>query len=105
LHGEEIPLAARILSVCDAVEAMASDRPYQRNKPVQAILSELQRCSGQQFDPAIVAAFFEVVEHNPYLISNSAAEVMQAHSQMTAPLYSKRIPRWNGKPQLAVEAS
>ncbi|MCB0116128.1 MAG: HD domain-containing protein, partial [Caldilineaceae bacterium] len=81
LKGEEIPLAARILAVCDAVEAMASDRPYQQSKPVNAILRELERCSGDQFDPSIVAAFIEVVSEQPDLISNSAAEVVQARIQ------------------------
>lgn len=103
LLGEEIPLPARILSVCDAVEAMASDRPYQRNKPFSVILSELERCSGQQFDPAVVAAFLEVVQAQPHLVGNSALEVMQAHSRLNESLYAKRVSRWNGKPQLLGE--
>ncbi|MEZ4634543.1 MAG: HD-GYP domain-containing protein [Caldilineaceae bacterium] len=105
LRGDEIPLEARILSVCDAVEAMASDRPYQRNKPIQAILSELQRCAGEQFDPAVVEAFLAVVESQPHLIGNSAEDVVQTYSQMTSPLNAKRISRWHGKPQLAVEVT
>jgi diguanylate cyclase (GGDEF)-like protein len=60
LSGEEIPLGARIVAVCDAFDAMTSDRPYQRSlKPGEAI-TELQRCAGTQFDPQVVAAFCRV---------------------------------------------
>ncbi len=76
LQGEEIPLEARILAVCDAVEAMASDRPYHRAMALDEILAELQRCSGTQFDPAIVEAFIKIVEQEGEdLVINSACEV------------------------------
>ena len=98
LKGEEIPLASRILSVCDAVEAMASDRPYQQSKPVAEILRELERCSGEQFDPAIVQAFINVVAENPHLISNSAMEVMQARLHAETALHVRQANGWvNGK--------
>jgi len=51
LQGDKIPLEARILAVCDAVEAMASDRPYHRGMSLEEIIAELRRCSGTQFDP------------------------------------------------------
>ena len=57
LRGEEIPLGARIVAVCDAFHAMTSDRPYRGAKAVEAALAELERCSGTQFDPDVVAAF------------------------------------------------
>jgi HD-GYP domain-containing protein (c-di-GMP phosphodiesterase class II) len=61
LAGEQIPLGARIVAVCDAYDAMTSTRPYQcRLAPAEA-LEELQRCAGNQFDPAVVAAFCAVV--------------------------------------------
>lgn len=98
LKGEEIPLASRILAVCDAVEAMASDRPYQHSKPVPEILSELERCSGEQFDPMIVQAFIDVVAENPHLISNSATEVMQARLHAETALHIRQANGWiNGK--------
>ncbi|RME47848.1 MAG: HD-GYP domain-containing protein, partial [Chloroflexi bacterium] len=76
LKGEEIPIEARILAVCDAVEAMASDRPYHRAMALDEILAELQRCSGTQFDPVIVEAFIKVVEQKGEdLVVNSACEV------------------------------
>ena len=57
LRGEEIPLGARIVSVCDAFDAIVSDRPYAKGRPVSEALAELERCAGGQFDPAVVTAF------------------------------------------------
>jgi two-component system cell cycle response regulator len=60
LRGDEIPLGARIVSVCDAYDAMTSDRPYQRSLDHDAALDELRRCAGTQFDPSVVDAFCRV---------------------------------------------
>jgi diguanylate cyclase (GGDEF)-like protein len=57
LRGEEIPLAARIVAVCDAFDAMVTVRPYGSVLPVEDALLELTRCAGTQFDPAVVTAF------------------------------------------------
>lgn len=54
LAGEEIPLASRIIMLCDSVDAMLSDRPYRRALTVEQVRAELLRCSGAQFDPRIV---------------------------------------------------
>ena len=55
--GEDIPLGARIIAVCDAFHAMTADRPYhQAINPSEAI-ADLQRKSGSQFDPQVVEAF------------------------------------------------
>jgi two-component system, cell cycle response regulator len=62
LRREEIPLGSRIVSVCDADDAMTSDRPYQRALTPDDALAELRRCAGTQFDPAVVAAFCRVSE-------------------------------------------
>ena len=61
LRGEEIPLGARIVTVCDAFHAMTSDRPYRPALAVQDALDELHRCAGRQFDPAVVRAFSLIV--------------------------------------------
>ena len=60
LRGEDIPIMARIISVADTVDAMASDRPYRKGKTMEAIVEELKRCTGTQFDPHVVAAFLKV---------------------------------------------
>jgi two-component system cell cycle response regulator len=57
LAGEEIPLGARIVAVCDAFDAMIADRPYRMGVDSVLALGELGRCAGTQFDPAVVAAF------------------------------------------------
>ena len=65
LMGEEIPLGARIVAVCDAFHAMTSDRPYRRAVSTADALAELRRCAGRQFDPMVVAAVTQLVETGP----------------------------------------
>jgi putative nucleotidyltransferase with HDIG domain len=60
LAGEAIPLAARIVSACDAYNAMTTDRSYRRALPVADAVAELERCAGSQFDPVVVAALVDV---------------------------------------------
>jgi two-component system cell cycle response regulator len=61
LRGEDIPLGARIIAVCDAYDAMVTDRPYRRGTNAESALAELRRCAGSQFDPAVVKAFCAVM--------------------------------------------
>jgi putative nucleotidyltransferase with HDIG domain len=56
LQGEEIPLAARILTVADAYDAMTSDRPYRRALSRDVAAAEIRRHAGSQFCPSVVAA-------------------------------------------------
>ncbi|HEY3051607.1 MAG TPA: HD-GYP domain-containing protein [Gaiellaceae bacterium] len=55
--GEEIPLEARVLCIADSFDAMTSNRPYRAPWNPDEALAELERCSGSQFDPKLVAAF------------------------------------------------
>jgi HD-GYP domain-containing protein (c-di-GMP phosphodiesterase class II) len=57
LAGAQIPLAARIVFVCDAFHAMTSDRVYRPAMCARRALAELRAGAGRQFDPAVVAAF------------------------------------------------
>jgi diguanylate cyclase (GGDEF)-like protein len=57
LAGRDIPLGARIVAVCDAFDAMISERPYRPARTEAQALAELRRCAGAQFDPDVVAAF------------------------------------------------
>jgi diguanylate cyclase (GGDEF)-like protein len=59
LVGDDIPLESRIVAVCDAFDAMVSDRPYRRAMSRDAAVSELRGGSGTQFDPRVVVAFIE----------------------------------------------
>ena len=62
LAGDEIPLGARIVAVCDAYHAMTSDRPYRKAMPMRTAITELRRCAGLQFDPDVVKAFCDLVD-------------------------------------------
>ncbi len=57
LSGDRIPLAARILATCDALDAMTSERPY-RERPLSRdeALAQIEAQRGTQFDPEIVDA-------------------------------------------------
>ncbi|WP_354700853.1 hypothetical protein DSM112329_01145 [Paraconexibacter sp. AEG42_29] len=57
LAGLEIPLAARVIAVCDAFDVITTSRPYHRGETVEAAIGELRRCAGAQFDPHLVEAF------------------------------------------------
>ena len=57
IAGDDIPLGSRIISVCDAYHAMVSNRAYRPARDSDAAIAELRRCSGSQFDPAVVEAF------------------------------------------------
>jgi HD-GYP domain-containing protein (c-di-GMP phosphodiesterase class II) len=60
LKGEEIPLGARLFAIVDAFDAIVSDRPYRKGRPVEWAREEIRRCSGTQFDPKGVAAFLSI---------------------------------------------
>jgi HD-GYP domain-containing protein (c-di-GMP phosphodiesterase class II) len=62
LAGEEIPLEARIVSCCDAYDAMTTDRSYRKALPIAFALEELRACAGTQFDPAVVEALVGIVQ-------------------------------------------
>ena len=67
IAGESIPLAARILTVIDSYDAMTSRRVYRNAMSPLAARAELQRCSGSQYDPAVVAAFLRVLDTHDIL--------------------------------------
>jgi putative nucleotidyltransferase with HDIG domain len=54
IAGHAIPVAARIIMLCDSIDAMLSDRPYRKALTLSAVKGEIDRCSGSQFDAAIV---------------------------------------------------
>ena len=65
LQGEQILVGARILTACDALGAMLSDRPYRSAVGLPAALDELERCAGSHFDPEVVAALKAVLTATP----------------------------------------
>jgi len=62
LKGEEIHIAARLIALCDSIDAMSSNRPYRKNFDWKFIITEIKNCSGKQFDPALFPYMDELVE-------------------------------------------
>jgi diguanylate cyclase (GGDEF)-like protein/PAS domain S-box-containing protein len=62
LAAKAIPLASRIIAVCDAYDAMVSDRPYKDRTEPRDARAELRRWAGRQFDPEVVEVFCAVLE-------------------------------------------
>ncbi len=81
LEAQDIPLEARIFSVCDALEAMTATRPYRTAMPVHDALAEVHACSGQQFDPSVVSALERGLDRG---------RITLAAAQDTAPVPRKR---------------
>ena len=60
LAGTAIPEAGRIVALADVYDALTSPRPYKEAWTHAAARAELERLSGRQFDPAVVAAFLRL---------------------------------------------
>jgi putative two-component system response regulator len=59
LSGDEIPLPARICSICDVFDALVSERPYKPAWPVAAALAEIRHLTGTALDPRLVDLFVQ----------------------------------------------
>jgi putative nucleotidyltransferase with HDIG domain len=77
--GKDILLIARIIALGDTIDAMASARPYRPGLDAEAILAELEKCRGTQFDPAIV----DVLLGNPSLVSDMVRDGRRASEPIT----------------------
>jgi len=62
VSGEQIPLASRIIFVCDAYHAITSDRPYRKAQPHAFARKIVTENAGTQFDPAVVSVFLDVID-------------------------------------------
>jgi ribonuclease P protein subunit RPR2 len=60
LKGEEIPIAARVFSVADALDAITTDRPYRKAEPLEAAREIIEGQAGTQFDPQVVEALASI---------------------------------------------
>jgi putative nucleotidyltransferase with HDIG domain len=76
LAGEEIPLGARIIMISDTTDAMTTDRPYRKRLPIEAVISELQKHRGTQFDPRLVDMVVSSVT-----VRRVMAEMQAGHEQ------------------------
>lgn len=68
LKGEEIPVLARIISIVDSYDALATVRPYKQPKSHAQVMRILHEESGRKYDPSILATFEKVVEHSQHRI-------------------------------------
>ena len=85
LVGEQIPVAARIVSACDAFNAMTTDRSYRKALPVSVAVGELRSNAGTQFAPEVVEALVAVVERDAPGWELGLAEPEPAPAVLPAP--------------------
>jgi HD-GYP domain-containing protein (c-di-GMP phosphodiesterase class II) len=64
LRGENISLGARVFAVVDAFDSIVSDKIYRKGRSYIEAINELERCSGTQFDPAIIEAFKKIPQED-----------------------------------------
>ena len=62
MKGEEIPIFARIISVCDTYDAMSSERSYRKPLLREEIIGQLVKYRGIQFDPKVVDAMLSTLQ-------------------------------------------
>jgi putative nucleotidyltransferase with HDIG domain len=87
LIGPDIPIGAKIIVVCDAVDAMLSDRPYRKALPLRLVLEQLEEHRGRQFDHRVVQvlvsseilANYAEMMHGGRLDRDQQLEVGRAH--------------------------
>jgi putative nucleotidyltransferase with HDIG domain len=70
LSGEDIPLASRILAVADSFDAMTSNRPYRKSLSIEHATDEIDKNSGTQFDPRVVAVFRDILDEENEWVRN-----------------------------------
>lgn len=71
LHGEEIPLSARIVAVVDVFDALTHERPYKDAWPLADALLYIQERRGSQFDPQVIDVLFDIMQlRHPEVIAN-----------------------------------
>jgi putative nucleotidyltransferase with HDIG domain len=87
LRGEQIPLEARIVSACDAFNAMTTTRSYRKAMSLEDAAAELERCAGSHFDPDVVRALLGVVSLAPLAVETEFAG--QATAGSPAPCKSE----------------
>ena len=79
LVGEQIPLGSRIVAVCDAYEAMTTNRPYRQAVTDADACRELRAAAGGQFDPAVVEAFLEALDQDIPVAERDAVGEASTH--------------------------
>ncbi len=85
LAGQEIPLAARIVFVCDSFDAMIAPSPFGEAKTEEEALRELRACAGSQFDPHVVDVFMaELAVRRHAQLATDVAPMVEADEQLVS---------------------
>ena len=100
LHGDNIPMCARIFAVADSFDAMTSDRPYRSALSPQAARTEIDAGRGELFDPEVVDAFFALGE-DAWKLVRAGAQSASIHTIVygngltyaSTSALSSRVPR------------
>ncbi|MBJ6763992.1 HD domain-containing protein [Myxococcaceae bacterium JPH2] len=87
LAGEEIVIGARIFCLVDTLDAITSDRPYRKGRPLAVAKDEIRRCAGTQFDPALAEAFLRIPDSEWARIRHDVEQMEEAENR-----------RWNLEP-------
>lgn len=90
LVSSQIPLGAKVIMICDAIDAMLSDRPYRKALPLSAVREQLEIFSGKQFDPDLVllVAKSTILEDHQVEV---AKEIAEAADEVEAPVYVEPV--------------
>jgi hypothetical protein len=88
LSGTTIPMGARIILVCDTIDAMTTDRPYRKRLGLDVVIAELQKCRGTQFDPGLVDVVIGSVAIRRMIAGNAVVPDGVADQ----PQRSRRVP-------------
>lgn len=87
LKGTQIVIGARIFSIVDALDAITSDRPYRKGRPLEIAKAEIGRVGGTQLDPELVTAFLEVPDNDWNAIRRQVEQLEEEDRK-----------KWSGKP-------
>ncbi|MFZ5471001.1 MAG: HD domain-containing phosphohydrolase [Myxococcota bacterium] len=85
LQGKSIVVGARVFAIADTMDAITSDRPYRKGRPLEVAKEEIKRCAGSQFDPELVEAYLTIPDEEWAKIRNTVEG-----------LEAEELKRWNG---------
>lgn len=83
LQANEIPIESRIITACDAFDSMIADRVYRQAQPIKAAISELVRCTPDQFDPVVVEHLIDYVSRPGFLETRKVSVKTSQESAVT----------------------
>jgi len=89
--GQNIVLGSRIFVIADTLDAITSDRPYRKGRPLEVAKSEIERCSGTQFDPELVKLFLSLPDDTWLSIRRHVEHLEEEDAK-----------KWEGKPILNI---